>query len=301
MVDITHKYNTLRTAVAQSILKVSRQETIDAIKNGKVPKGDIFQMAKAAGLFAAKNTHFAIPDCHPLPIEYTDLQFQIDGFDLIVEVSVKTVYKTGVEVEAMHAASIAALTMYDMLKPIDKQTEITSVKLLSKKGGKSGISKTDISNLKAAVIVCSDTVSVGKAQDSSGAFIKSELEKFGLEVGDIIIIPDDKLTIHEALQSKLYDNQLLVFTGGTGLGPRDVTPDVLEPLIEKRLWGVEEAMRSYGQNRTPYAMLSRSLAGIISETVVLALPGSQKAVEECLAAILPQLFHIFDIMKGERH
>ncbi|WP_455168834.1 bifunctional molybdenum cofactor biosynthesis protein MoaC/MoaB [Aegicerativicinus sediminis] len=301
MVDITHKYNTLRTAVAQSILKVSRQETIDAIKNGKVPKGDIFQMAKAAGLFAAKNTHFAIPDCHPLPIEYTDLQFQIDGFDIIVEVSVKTVYKTGVEVEAMHAASIAALTMYDMLKPIDKQTEITSVKLLSKKGGKSGMSKADISNLKAVVIVCSDTVSVGKAQDSSGAFIKSELEKFGLEVGDIIIIPDDKLAIHEALQSKLYDNQLVVFTGGTGLGPRDVTPDVLEPLIEKRLWGIEEAMRSYGQNRTPYAMLSRSLAGIISETVVLALPGSQKAVEECLAAILPQLFHIFDIMKGERH
>lgn len=301
MVDITHKYNTLRTATAQSILKVSKQETIDAIEQGKVPKGDIFQMAKAAGLFAAKNTHLAIPDCHPLPIEYTDLQFKIDGFKVVTEVTVKTVYKTGVEVEAMHAASIAALTMYDMLKPIDKQTEITSVKLLSKKGGKSGMSTVDTSNLKAAVIVCSDTVSAGKAEDSSGSYIKSELEKFGLTVNKVTIIPDEKVAIREALQTEVYKNNLVIFTGGTGLGPRDVTPDVLEPLLEKRLWGVEEAIRSYGQDRTPFAMLSRSLAGTIGETLVLALPGSKKAVEECLAAILPQLFHIFEIMKGKRH
>ncbi len=141
MVDITQKKATLRTAIAQAIVQVSSKDTIEAIKNNTVPKGDVFAMSKAAGLLGVKKTADLLPDCHPLPIEFTDISYSISGLQITVLITVKTVYKTGVEVEAMHGASIVALNMYDMLKPIDKGIEIQNIKLLKKTGGKSDIGK----------------------------------------------------------------------------------------------------------------------------------------------------------------
>src|SRR3954469_6315414 len=137
MVNITHKQNSLRKAIATAIVKVSKQETIDAIQNKQVPKGDVFEFSRAAGLLAVKKTSDVIPDCHPLPVEYTSIKHRIEGLTVMISVEVHTIYRTGVEVEAMHGASITALTMYDMLKPIDKAIEISTIKLESKKGGKS--------------------------------------------------------------------------------------------------------------------------------------------------------------------
>ncbi|MGB5386508.1 cyclic pyranopterin monophosphate synthase MoaC [Eudoraea sp.] len=139
MVDITHKKSTLRTAIAQAIVHVSSKDTIEAILNKKVPKGDVFAMSKAAGLLGVKKTSDLLPDCHPLPIEYTDIVYEVKDLQIKILITVKTIYKTGVEVEAMHGASIVALNMYDMLKPIDKGIEISSIKLLQKTGGKSDI------------------------------------------------------------------------------------------------------------------------------------------------------------------
>ena len=143
MVDITHKKSTLRTAVAQAIVEVSSQETISAIQNNTVPKGDVFAMSKAAGFLGVKKTADLLPDCHPLPIEYTAITYEVKALQIKILVTVKTNYKTGVEVEAMHGASIVALNMYDMLKPIDKGIEISRIRLLKKTGGKSDISTTD--------------------------------------------------------------------------------------------------------------------------------------------------------------
>ncbi|NJB72816.1 cyclic pyranopterin phosphate synthase [Saonia flava] len=139
MVDITHKKSTLRTAIAQAVVLVSSQNTVEAIKNDEVPKGNVFSMSKAAGLLGVKKTPELLPDCHPLPIEYTDISYKITGLQITVLVTVKTNYKTGVEVEAMHGASVVALNMYDMLKPIDKGIEIQNIRLLKKTGGKSDI------------------------------------------------------------------------------------------------------------------------------------------------------------------
>ncbi len=136
MVNITHKSNTLRKAIAEATVLVSKQETIAAIEQGTVPKGDVFSFAKVAALFGVKKTSELIPDCHPLPVEYTDVRFLMNELKIVIEVEVHTIYKTGVEVEAMHGASIAALTLYDMLKPIDKQVEIQHIRLKSKTGGK---------------------------------------------------------------------------------------------------------------------------------------------------------------------
>src|SRR5215203_1907440 len=105
MVNITHKNTTLRKAIAIAILTVSKQETIDAIQNEKVPKGDVFEFSRAAGLLAVKKTSDVIPDCHPLPVEYSSITYSIDGLTILISVEVHTIYKTGVEVEAMHGAA----------------------------------------------------------------------------------------------------------------------------------------------------------------------------------------------------
>ncbi len=142
MVDITHKSSTLRTAIAQAVVQVSSPNTILAIQQKTVPKGDVFEMSRAAGLLGVKKTALLLPDCHPLPIEYTGIDYQIDGLKIRITMTVKTHYKTGVEVEAMHGASIVALNMYDMLKPLDKGVEIQNIRLIKKTGGKSDIDRS---------------------------------------------------------------------------------------------------------------------------------------------------------------
>ena len=134
MIDVTHKSSTLRIAIAQAIVKVSKIDTIIAIEKDLVPKGNVFAMSKAAGLLGIK-TPDLLPDCHPLPIEFTGIEYEINNLEIKVTCTVKTLYKTGVEVEAMHGASVVALNMYDMLKPIDKGIEINQIKLVEKKGG----------------------------------------------------------------------------------------------------------------------------------------------------------------------
>ncbi|MDB4297272.1 bifunctional molybdenum cofactor biosynthesis protein MoaC/MoaB [Flavobacteriaceae bacterium] len=302
MVDITQKSVTLREATAQAIVKVSKQETIDAIINKTVPKGDVFEMSRAAGLLGIKQTPYLLPDCHPLPIEFTGVEYQINGLEITILMTVKTIYKTGVEVEAMHGSSVIALNMYDMLKPIDKHVEIGSIKLLHKRGGKSTFHKKTGENLKAAVIVCSDTISAGTKEDKAGKAIITKLKECKVKIGEYTIIPDEKDIIQDkAISNSEKDFDLIIYTGGTGLSPRDVTPEALEPIIERRIPGIEEAIRSYGQQRTPYSMLSRSIAGTINNTLVIALPGSTNGAKESMDAIFPAILHIYGVLKGERH
>lgn len=302
MIDITHKSSTLRYARAQAIVKMGSPDTMEAIKNKSVPKGDVFEMAKAAALFAIKRTSDVIPDCHPLPIEFAAVHFFPQEMELKIEVEVKTIYKTGVEVEAMHGASIAALTAYDMLKPIDKQIEITGIKLIEKKGGKTDFKEEYRSSLSAAVIVCSDSISAGQKEDRAGKAIINKLEFLKVKVGDYTVIPDEQDKIRETVQKLAASKyNMVILTGGTGLSKRDVTPEALKPLLERDIPGIAEAMRSYGQERTPYSMLSRSLAGLIGETLVLALPGSTKGAEESMDALFPHILHIFRVMEALRH
>ncbi len=301
MVDITKKTNTLRTATAQAIVAVSSIETIKAIQEDRVPKGNVFAMSKAAGLLGVKKTPDILPDCHPLPIEFTGIEYNITKQEIEVTVTVKTIYKTGVEVEAMHGASVVALNMYDMLKPIDKGIEIKNIKLVTKSGGKSSFKKPVPEGIKAAVIVCSDRVSQGLAEDKSGKMIKNRLREYAVNCGDVTVLPDEKEQIAEKVSAFAKANDLIILTGGTGLSQRDVTPEAVAPLLDRRILGAEETLRRYGQERMPFAMLSRSLVGTIGRCVVIALPGSSKGVEESMDALFPWFFHVFSILKGEKH
>ena len=302
MVNITHKNNSLRKAIATAILTVSLPETIEAIQAKKVPKGDVFEFSRAAGLLGIKKTSDVIPDCHPLPVEYAAITHTINGLTILITVEVHTIYKTGVEVEAMHGAAVTALTMYDMLKPLDKGVEISTIRLQSKTGGKTNL-KTDFGQaLRCAVVVCSDSISANQNKDSSGHLIVQKLAQFNLQAGAPIIIADDFATI-QTTALRLSDEafNLVIFTGGTGLSPRDVTPDALTPLIDKHIPGIMEAARNYGQQRTAFAMLSRGVAGFIKNTLVITLPGSPKGAEESMNALFPYVLHVFKVAEGMRH
>lgn len=302
MVNITYKSNTLRKAIAQAIVKVSLPETIQAIQNRTVPKGDVLECARVAGLFAAKRTADMIPDCHPLPVEFTAVSYEVREMEVTIFVEIHTIYKTGVEVEAMHAASVVALTMYDMLKPIDKGVSIEQIKLVEKRGGKSDRTPIAQRSISAKIVVCSDSISAGKGEDRAGEVIREKLEKQGVNVLGKMIIPDDRdLIKHQAKEAADSGVDLVIFTGGTGLSPRDVTPEALEEILDRRIPGIEEAIRNYGQQRTPYAMLSRSLAGQVGNTVILALPGSTSGAGESIDAVFPAVLHVFKVMEGARH
>lgn len=302
MVDITHKSFTLRKAIATATVKTSSAETILAIENRTVPKGDIFEFSRASALFAVKKTSDVIPDCHPLPVEFTSVTFKIEDLAVIISVEVHTIYKTGVEVEAMHGASVAALVMYDMLKPIDKHVEIQNIRLLEKQGGKSDNSKFINSDIKAAVVVCSDSAFRGEKEDTSGKAICNTLEKYQLKNIDYQIIVDDFKTIQSTLINYKENNfDLIIFTGGTGLSSRDVTPEAVSPLIDRHIPGIMETARNYGQQRIKTAMLSRGVAGFSGKTLVLTFPGSKKAVEESMEALFPQVLHVFQLNDHQIH
>jgi len=302
MVDITSKSNTLRQAIAIATVTVSKQETIDAILKRKVPKGDVFEFSRAAGLLAIKKTSDVIPDCHPLPIEFATIKYEIKGLRILIMVEVHTIYKTGVEVEAMHGASITALTMYDMLKPLDKEIAISEIKLLHKSGGKSDRSITENLSITCAVIVCSDTISAGKQEDVSGKTVMKKLEKWDVAIAHYEIIPDDHDQIQH-LVKKFSDEgcKLILLSGGTGLSPRDITPEAVTPLIDRPIPGIMETARQYGQQRMPFAMLSRGVAGFVKDSLVITLPGSVKGVAETMDALFPQILHVFKVVDGSRH
>jgi cyclic pyranopterin monophosphate synthase len=293
MVDITSKSNTLREAIAQAVVNVSKKETIDAINNHTVPKGNVFEIAKAAGLFAVKKTSDIIPDCHPLPIEYTAIKYAIEDLSIKITVEVKTIYKTGVEVEAMHGASVVALTLYDMLKPIDKGIEISAIRLLEKKGGKSDI-KALKENKKAAIILCSDSISSGKKDDAAGRKIKEKLRQYNIETSEYTIIPDDMNLLEVKFNQALKDSNLIIICGGTGLTKKDQVPETIKPMLDTEIPGIMEAARNYGQQRTSLAMISRGIAGMAGKTLVLTVPGSLKGAEDTMNALFPGLLHILD-------
>lgn len=302
MNDITHKIKTLRTAVAEATVVVSAPETIQAIRNNQVPKGNVLEFARAAGLLAVKKTSDVIPDCHPLPVEGCTISSEILDDAIRIEVEVKTIYRTGVEVEAMHGAAIAALTMYDMLKPIDKGVEIKNIKLLRKKGGKSDFTDIPKKTVHAAVIVCSDSINAGNKQDKAGKAIMEKLEKYGILISEYSIIPDEQEAIKQKVETLCTLNlDLLIFTGGTGLSPRDQTPEAVLPLLDREVPGIMEAARTYGQERMPYAMVSRGVAGFRGKTLVITTPGSTRGAMETMDALFPYVLHLFRVADGARH
>jgi molybdenum cofactor synthesis domain-containing protein len=211
---------------------------------------------------------------------------------------VRTIYRTGVEVEAMHGASVAALTIYDMLKPIDKGITIDRIRLVEKKGGKSDWKDVFDKAPRAGVLVISDGVASGKKEDKAGAAIMERLKKLGVVVDVNAVCPDEPeeiATIVKAWAAEGFD--LILTTGGTGLSPRDRTPEAIAPILDREVPGIMEAARSYGQERMPLAIMSRGIAGMIGRTLVITLPGSTRGAQETMDALFPFVLHVVKVQE----
>jgi len=302
MKDVSDKIDTLRIATAQAVLR-AKPETIALVESNSIPKGNVLEMARAAGIMAAKKTPELIPLCHQIPIDTVSVEFEIAKDSITVVSSVKAIWKTGVEMEALTAATISSLVIYDMLKPLDTALEISDVKLVEKKGGKTDFKQNFKEPLKTAVLVLSDSVSSGKKEDKSGKIIIEKLKDHPVEVLEYEILPDESDMIKDKLielsDDKSFD--LILTTGGTGLSPRDVTVEATKEIIEKEVPGISEAGRIYGIRRTPYAMLSRGITGIRGQTIIINLPGSSKGAAESMDALFPWVLHSFWILRSGGH
>lgn len=302
MRDITSKITTLRTAKAIGTVFCT-ENTILLIQKNEIPKGNIFEFARAAGFFAAKKTDQLLPHCHPVGIDSMEMSFEISHQPPAILISAETKFigRTGIEMESLTAVSIAALTIYDMLKPVDNQLSIGDIKLIDKKGGKSE-RKYFNTPPSCAVLVCSDSTFEGKREDNSGKKIIEMLEKQGITAIEYKILPDEKIAIQTQIKTWVEKDIHYIFTtGGTGLGPRDNTVSAVSEILERDADGITEAMRAHGQMRTPLAMMSRAVAGSIAYTTIITLPGSSDGVRECLEAILPAVFHTRKMLKGGGH
>jgi cyclic pyranopterin phosphate synthase len=316
MRDITHKQISLRTASAVGVVFCSA-ETITLIRDNKLPKGNLFDVARAAGFVGAKLTPQLLPHCHPVTIDGMELEFEFLDVEkhaellkrevpgrsgIVIRAEAKSIGRTGIEMEVLTGVSVAALEIYDMLKPVDKQLEIGYIRLLEKKGGKSDGGSYFAASPSCAVLVCSDSTAAGKREDKSGRIIVEMLKSVGADVRHYLIVPDEKARIQQQIRDWVAEDIQFIFTtGGTGLGPRDQTVGAVRELLERDAEGIAEAMRAYGQMRTQMAMMSRGVAGSVGETLIVTLPGSPDGARESLEAILPAVFHARKILTGGGH
>lgn len=302
MKNVGMKPDSYRKATATAEL-LAPAHCIDLLRTGQTEKGDALKTARIAGILAAKRTDELIPLCHPLPIYRADVDFELLEDRVIASAEVETIGPTGVEMEALTAASLAVLTIYDMLKPHCEPHEliIRECKLQEKKGGKSHYKRELRQAVSAAVIVLSDTVAAGRKPDTAGKAVVSTLEQAGFSPIHYQVLPDESDQLHDLVVKLVAEYACVITVGGTGIGKRDITVDTLKPLIERELPGLMEAARAFGQQRTPYAAMSRGVAGFIDRSLLITLPGSRGGATESMAAILPALVHIFDVCRDLPH
>ncbi len=298
MKDIIHKPETLRTARATATLHAP-SACIDLLRERKTEKGDALEVARTAGILAAKRTWELLPFCHPLPLQAIHVEYELESALVRIECEVQVISGTGVEMEALTGASVVALTLYDMLKPhAELDLSITDIRLLEKRGGKSEFSRKIDPPAKCAILVISDAVSGGKKRDQAGRLVHDGLMAAGIHVSGYEILNDEPQPMLIRLRRWVeQDMDLIVTVGGTGIAPRDRAVESVRALLEREMPGIMEAARHFGQQRTPYAMISRGVAGLIGRTLVVTFPGSKRGAQETLDALLPGLIHTLEVLR----
>lgn len=295
MIDVGGKLPTARRATASGALKMSRA-AFDMVRKKTLPKGDVLAIAEIAGLQGAKRTADLLPLCHPLPLESVAVSFTLDPKlpGVRAKCEARAFAKTGVEMEALSGVSAALLCVWDLVKQVDPLLEILDIRLDEKRGGKSDVARV---SGRAAVVTVSDTRT--KKTDESGPILVEGLARLGLKVTGPVLVKDETAKIAETVRTLAQTHRLIVTTGGTGLGPRDVTPEALRPLFDREIPGIAELLRN--NPAVPGAALSRSAAGQLEKTLIVCLPGSRGGASDGLAVLSRLLPHALHVIEGGGH
>jgi cyclic pyranopterin monophosphate synthase len=326
MVDVGAKDTTERIARARARVTMS-PDSARAVREGDGPKGEVLGVARLAGVQAAKQTGQLIPLAHPLPLTFADVSATVDVRRGIVELisEVRTVARTGVEMEAMTACAVAALTVYDMVKGLERAVAIEQVVLLEKRGGRSDYRRDATGGggpgpkhesrapagevqheparaMRAAIITISTSKAAGRGEDESGAELAAFAESMGAQIVGREVIPDDRAAIEGRLRhwAERESCELVLTTGGTGVSPSDVTPEATAAVVERDVPGLSEAMRAASRQHTPNWMLSRGVAGVRAGALIVNFPGSPASIAQAGEALLQALPHAVDLIAGRR-
>jgi len=303
MVDISGKFEVEREARARGVIRL-RRRTLNAIKAGEVEKGDIAEAAKIAAIMAVKNTPLLLPYCHTLPVTGVDVNVQTVRDGVEVEVQVKAVARTGVEMEALCGVSAALLCVWDMVKALEKDesgqyphTEIRTVRVAEKhKGG-----APEHHREKRRFVVGYVTVSSSRRQgDDPAGDVAERLIKNAEHSIRRYWVSDDTEQIKRVVERAVDECDAVVVSGGTGVAPEDVTPDALRQLFEKEAWGFGMLFcLASAQQVGSASALSRSTAGVVKGKPVFCIPGSVGAVRTALSRIvLAELDHWIKQARG---
>lgn len=318
MADITRKAPTFRQAITMGRIYV--QETgFAAIRDEKLPKGDVLKLAEIAGVQGAKNCWQQIPMCHPLLLDHVAIYLELEAqtHSVAAYAIVSTTAKTGVEMEALAAVNAALLTLYDLTKPVEPALSISDIRLLLKKGGKKGLwlhpdgiperlkallpseDEKPLANINAAIVTMSDRASKGEYEDRSGQILNDKLHFYGAKVSDYKILPDDEDKLKNHILKLIGKVDVVITTGGTGLAPRDITPDVIAKLADYDVPGIGELLRASAADHVPTTWLSRSNAYVIKDTLIVCLPGSTGGVKDGVETLKNLLPHAIGHVKNK--
>jgi cyclic pyranopterin phosphate synthase len=308
MIDVGAKQVTRRVAVAEGRLDTTAEVVALVLADG-MPKADVLATARIAGIAGAKRTSELIPLAHLLPLDSVTIDFEPAESSIGIVATVAVTAKTGAEMEALTAVAIAGLTLHDMVKAVDPAAVLGEIRLLEKSGGKRGHWTRDAAVVEpvearspgaAIVIVSSTRVAAGTADDRTGPLIVEWLRERGYAIDAPVVCPDAE--IETAIRDAVAAAPALVLTtGGTGVHPGDRTPEATAAVLDRELPGVAEAMRAAGRAATPTAALTRALAGVAENTIVINLPGSAGGVRDGLAVLDPILPHLHDQLAGGDH
>lgn len=321
MADIRSKRPTRRRAVAVGEIEVGAA-VFALIVERRLPKGDALAMAEMAGLQGTKLASLLMPLCHPLTLELVRLRCRpvAERNAIRVYCEVATEARTGVEMEALAGVNAALLTLYDLSKPVEPALTIGAVRLLFKEGGKRGLWRhpdgmdaeelahyrpsgpARLDGMRAAVLTLSDRAASGGYEDRSGPVLVDGLRSLGAEVADADVLPDEPTPLTARLHALAGEGVALVLcTGGTGLGPRDRTPEALAALGGRPVPGLAEMVRAHSSFHTPLAWLSRASAVQLGGCLIVALPGSPRAAAQAFAILAPVLAHALAMAAGKDH
>jgi molybdenum cofactor biosynthesis protein MoaC len=320
MADIRSKRPTRRRAVA--VGEFHPGDAFAAIVERRLPKGDALSMAEVAGLQGAKMASALMPLCHPLLLELVDVRCVPVSARGVIRVycEVACEARTGVEMEALAGVNTALLTLYDLTKPVQPELALGGIQLLFKEGGKKGLwmssvgltaderahyqpqSPASLAGARCAVLTLSDRAHAGTYEDRSGPLLVKALSLLDAHAEVAEVLPDGTEPLAERLRQLAAEGfELVLCSGGTGLGRRDLTPEALYQVATRRVPGLGELFRSDSRHHTELAWLSRAEAVMVEDCLVIALPGSPRAVDQGMNILGPLLAHALAMVHGEPH